>query len=429
MEFIAVLKEALVNQLAIVFEDNRVDCGAESLSEMEQRLQKMLQEVGQIALSGWLAKQEDKYPAAVKDCECGGQALYVRQRPAVSITLQGKVRYRRAYYLCDCGRGHYPVDKRLGIAPGQMSDGVKTVAALLGVQEAYATSSTTLARLLPLELSPNSIRAACHAVGDAVLREEAALLEASQDLQKQTATQRQHLPAERLYLSLDGFQAPFVGEHWHELKAGVFWSVNAKGQVCDQHCFVDTVPAPDFANLVWANAWQRGADLAKQLVIIADGSAWIWNIAKRLFPNAILINDWFHATSYLAKIAADAFGEGTPAAATWFTQHKALLYDGHMAQLMHACRTIRFKAPTASDAARRYFANNRTRLRYPKYRALGLPIGSGVMESTCKQIGLHRLKRSDARWREAGIRKLAKARAAFLSDKINFAPFALPQVA
>ncbi len=69
---------------------------------------------------------------------------------------------------------------------------------------------------------------------------------------------------------------------------------------------------------------------------------------------------------------------------------------------MHACRTIRPKAPTASDAARRYFANNRTRLRYPKYRALGLQIGSGVMESTCKQIGLQRLKLAGARWSEDG---------------------------
>ena len=198
MAFIAVLKEVLVKQLATVLKDNTVDSRAESLNEMEQTLQKMLQEIGQMALSGWLEKQEDKYPVAVKDCECGGEGEYIRQREAVSISLQGKVGYRRAYYLCKCGRGQYPLDKRLGIAPGQMSDGVKTVAALLGVQAAYATGSTTLAQLLPLELSPNSIRAACHEVGDKVLREEAILLSACQDLQKQTATQRQQIPAERL---------------------------------------------------------------------------------------------------------------------------------------------------------------------------------------------------------------------------------------
>ena len=51
------------------------------------------------------------------------------------------------------------------------------------------------------------------------------------------------------------------------------------------------------------------------------------------------------------------------------------------------------------------------------------------MESTCKQIGLLRLKLSGARWREEGVRKLAKTRAAFLCDKSNFRPFTLPLVA
>ena len=152
-------------------------------------------------------------------------------------------------------------------------------------------------------------------------------------------------------------------------------------------------------------------------------------MAKRLFPNAIHIVDAFHAASYLGKIAADAFGEGSAAAIVWFKYHNALLLNGHLAQLMHACRTIAPKAQTASDAARRYFANNRTRLRYPKYRALGLQIGSGVMESTCKQIGLQRLKLAGARWSQDGARKLAKARAFFLCDKGNFAPFALPLLA
>jgi hypothetical protein len=96
---------------------------------------------------------------------------------------------------------------------------------------------------------------------------------------------------------------------------------------------------------------------------------------------------------------------------------------------MRACHALRSKAPVACDAARRYFANNRTRLRYPKYRALGFQIGSGVMESACKQIGLLRLKLPGARWSKDGARKLAKARAAFLCDKVNFAPFALPHVA
>lgn len=428
MEFITALKEVLLGAVKRLESDRAVDCAAESLTEMEQSVQKVLQEVGQQVLSGWLGRQEPKYAAELDECVCGQQARYVRQREAVSITVYGKVSYGRGYYLCACGQGHCPLDERLGIEPGQMSAEVKTLAALFGVQGAFATSSETLARFLPLELSPNSIRAACQEVGEAVLNEEATVLKDCQDLHNQTATQRGQVPSEQVYLSLDGFQAPFE-DGWHELKAGVLWTVDKNGHAQQQHYFVDTVPAETFADLVWAKAWQHGADLARQLVVIADGSAWIWGIAKRFFPKAIQIVDWFHASSYLAKIAAEAFGEGTAQAKAWFDHHKSLLYDGHLAALMHACRAIHSQAPTAVDAACRYFANNRTRLRYPKYRALGLQIGSGVMESACKQIGLQRLKLSGARWSVDGARKLAKARAAFLSNKGNFNPFALPHVA
>lgn len=428
MEFSTYLTMGLIAAAETLFRTYKGDMGVGSLAEMEQVLQGVVHQLGCCVVKEWLEGQEPKYPAEKVECGCGEQATYVRQRAAVSLTLHGKVTYRRAYYVCECGQGYCPLDKRLGIEPGQMSAELKTIAALFGVQEAYATSSLTLARLLPVELSPNSIRAACQSVGVQVLAEEASLLKASQDLQRQTAMQRGQVPRERLYLSVDGFQAPFE-DGWHEMKAGVLWQADPNKKARDLHYFVDTVTIDDFAKLVWAKAWQYGADLAKQLVILGDGSVWIWNMAKRLFPNAIHIVDAFHAASYLGKIATDAFGDGTPDAITWFENHKALLLDGHLAELMHACRIIRPQAPTASDAARRYFANNRTRLRYPKYRALGLQIGSGVMESTCKQIGLQRLKLSGARWSEDGARKLAKARAAFLCDKINFAPFALPQVA
>ena len=428
MEFSTYLTAGLSAATETLIRNYKGERTAGSLAEMEQAVQSALHQVGCCAVKEWLEGQEAKYPAEKVACECGKQARYVRQRAAVSLTLHGKINYRRAYYVCECGQGQCPLDKRLAIEPGQMSAELKTIAALFGVQEAYATSSTTLARWLPVELSPNSIRAACQEVGEMIMAEEASLLKASQDLKQQTATQRGQIPRTRLYLSMDGFLALFK-DGWHELKAGVLWEADDDKRARNQCYFVDTATIDALAQWVWAKAWQHGADLAKQLVVLGDGSVWIWNLAKRLFPNAIHIVDAYHASSYLGKIAAEAFGEGTPLAITWFKHHKALLLDGHLAELMRACRTIRPKALTTSDAARRYFANNRTRLRYPKYRALGLPIGSGVMESTCKQIGLQRLKLAGARWSDEGACKLAKARAFFLCDKSNFAPFALPLVA
>ena len=45
----------------------------------------------------------------------------------------------------------------------------------------------------------------------------------------------------------------------------------------------------------------------------------------------------------------------------------------------------------------------------------GYLIGSGTVESGCKQIGTMHLKRSGAQWLEEGARWVAKARAVWLS--------------
>ena len=54
---------------------------------------------------------------------------------------------------------------------------------------------------------------------------------------------------------------------------------------------------------------------------------------------------------------------------------------------------------------------------YPTYRANGYQIGSGTIESGCKQIVTQRLKVAGAIWEQSNAVKTAKARAAFLSDQ------------
>ena len=48
-----------------------------------------------------------------------------------------------------------------------------------------------------------------------------------------------------------------------------------------------------------------------------------------------------------------------------------------------------------------YFANQVHRMDYPAYRAKGWQIGSGSVESACKQVG-HRLKGTGMRWSPEG---------------------------
>ena len=428
MEFITALQEQLVGmaQAAVSGFEGKVE--AISLSAMEQAVQGVLQAVGQTVLSSWLERQEARYPPDTVACDCGQAARYERRRQAVTLTLQGRVTYRRAYYRCRCGCGRCPLDDRLGIRPGHMSEQVVKVATVFGVTDAFASGAELLATVTGLDLSPNSLRAACQEVGQQVLAHEAALAARSQDLAAQRVQRRTGPRPKRLYGSLDGFQGPFT-DGWHEVKMGTWWTVDERQHVAWVRYYADTCPAETLADLVWARGFEVGAHQAEELVFIADGAVWIWNIVQRHFPNAVQIVDFYHASGYLAQVARAAFGDGTPEARQWLQIYSHLLHEGRLSAVVQACKRLADRAPQAVAALRHYFAVNRTRLRYGKFRALGFQIGSGIMESGCKQLGTERLKIAGARWSREGGRLLAKARAAVLSRELNLLPARLPQVA
>jgi len=54
---------------------------------------------------------------------------------------------------------------------------------------------------------------------------------------------------------------------------------------------------------------------------------------------------------------------------------------------------------------------------YPTYRAQGLPIGSGVVESSCKHVVADRMKRTGMRWDEDGGESLLALRCLDLNGR------------
>lgn len=422
MEFITYLQQQLGEQLSEIINGYEGEITASNLAELEVSIKHMTHELGNQVLQEVLEAQDERYPAEERPCpHCGGRACYERRRKGMVMTLQGRVYYRRTYYLCaTCGQGHYPTDEQLGIQPGQMSSEVVKIAALAGIQESFGTSRDLLARMTLLELSPNSIRKACQIVGEQVMAHEQALHADSQDLERQREHARQTAP-KRLCGSLDGFMVLFE-DGWHEVKGGTWWTQDEHGQAQHIRYYVDTAPAERFSDLVWATGFERLADQAEELVFVTDGSEWIERIITHHFPHATLIIDWFHACEYLTPVAALAHSDATQRE-DWLNQVTTDLWEGRIAHVIKACRPlVRSHLKPDDDPAQqaiRYFFNQRHRMDYATYRARHYPIGSGTMESACKQLGPQRLKISGARWgqdRESAC-KVAKARAAYLSGQ------------
>jgi hypothetical protein len=231
MDFINYRQQPMIRQLPDIIRAYEGDRSAHTLSEMESAVKQMLHELGKVILHQWLEAQEPKYADDYRSCpHCEGQVAYVRRREGMSITLQGRIHYRRAYYLCRaCHHGFYPLDERLGIEAGEMSAEVMKLAALFGVAEAFDSSSDLLARGTCLELSPNSIRKATQQAGARVVADEQRLQQRSQALEAQQEQRRTVNKPHRLYGSMAGVMV-LLEDGYHEMKAGAWWTTTTTRQ-------------------------------------------------------------------------------------------------------------------------------------------------------------------------------------------------------
>jgi hypothetical protein len=62
-----------------------------------------------------------------------------------------------------------------------------------------------------------------------------------------------------------------------------------------------------------------------------------------------------------------------------------------------------------------YLDNNRTRMHYDHYLKAGFPIGSGAVESSCKQLVVTRMEGSGMRWSMNGAQAMLKLRSVYLN--------------
>lgn len=317
-----------------------------------------------------------------------------------------------------------------------MSQGLKPLLALLGIQTSFDEAAKLAQALLGVEISDNSIRKAVHWVG----QKQVALEEKWEKLSDwhhymNDPTRLKEKSPRRLYGSIDGVKVP-THEEWRELKTLCWYEVapvsarqwpsrykdrigeleGLKATAIRYHC--DLQEAEAFSSLLWATGCHYLADRAQELVFVCDGAKWIWRLIEENFPQAIQILDWYHAVEYLTPVAQALFTEKEKQLA-WMTTMKEHLWFSRTQMVIDHCTALLDYAPASESAAKAatYFHNNLARMDYAYFREQGYFIGSGTVESGCKQIGAMRLKRSGAQWLEDGARLVAKARAVWLSGQ------------
>jgi hypothetical protein len=184
----------------------------------------------------------------------------------------------------------------------------------------------------------------------------------------------------------------------------------------------------DFGPMMEREARRRRFFESSRRAFLGDGLPWNWSIWKKHFRSFVPILDFVHAIHYVfhaAMCPADDEVDGWDA----YVRSITLCWQGRVDEVIRqwtdACRNrgLPVEGKLADDDpnkplvdAVRYLRNNRSRMDYPAYRRLGLPVTSSPMESLVKQMNL-RVKGTEMFWDDPdGAEAILRLRAASLSD-------------
>jgi hypothetical protein len=143
-----------------------------------------------------------------------------------------------------------------------------------------------------------------------------------------------------------------------------------------------------------------------KLVKIADGAKDNWAYLSDIgLPDGEQVIDFYHAVEHLSDALTAAYGEGDKRDAQFEKLRHTLRHDGRgVDKVIRALVHLRDKHPRRQTIAKElnYFRNNRHRMKYARLKRMHLPIGSGVMEASCKTLVTQRMKCSGMVWGHDG---------------------------
>jgi hypothetical protein len=410
---------AEIRQLLVGEFSEQLQAGEIQPNEIEQNLRSVLQAAGQESLGAMLSLLDEHTYQRRETCLCQGRGQRIARCQAQLLSVFGWVAYRRSYYQCEqCGRRWKPLDHRQQLRPGRATQTMAGLLGLAGVTVSFEEARAQVRQYLQVEVGVNTIRQETQLLGNKQAHREQMWIEQGHDPAYLQSRERQAERPLRWYGSIDGAFVP-VEQEWKETKTVSWYRVGPRYGSTDLHAldvayYTSLDDAAAFGQLLWGTAVRHQADRALELVFVCDGAAWIWKLIDHYFPDAVQIVDWYHACHYLYPVG-EALFDTEEAQNTWVTAMKEFLWEGQVANIIQTCQT---QLKRGGDPAQRlitYYTNNQARLQYDHFRAQGYFIGSGTVESACKQIVTMRLKRSGAQWSHSGAMATAKARTAWLS--------------
>lgn len=387
-------------------------------------------------------RAERQVPPTVKLAE-GQEVGYHDHRSYRYVSIFGEVEVNRAYYW-SAGVGVAPLDAELSRPRRCYSSRLTQWALRLSVVEPFESSVDWLAEQLGVTVPKRMV--------------EAMSVEAAADVRafyEQTATVPQAQAGECLVVSTDGKGIPMTkaelaetpsrrkrGEKAQKKKmatVATMYTVTAQdrlaavtetGQLPDmaahgKQVFAELADKPALTSYLAKRVAERGAG-SVPTAFLADGQPAMWGLKAIICPEAVEILDFHHAREYLWKAAYTFLPEGSDAATAWVKAQEARFLAGQIGRVIGGLRHRLTKGVSAGKTNQetvrkviQYFDANRSRMRYDQYLQAGFPIGSGAVESACKQLIVTRMEGAGMRWTVTGAQAMLDLRSVFLNGDWN----------
>ena len=317
-----------------------------------------------------------------------------------------------------------PIRELWGLGPHQeMSPGLEDKLAFTATVTGSYEDGALLAGKWGCEVSGSVMHALVQRLGKQAEEHTQIRLE-----QMPQENQPQRGPSELAVLMMDGWMARFRGPgwgkkktqkervEWHEIKTGVFYRQEQAAQtqgargVISEKVMVRWQGEPlELGRRLHWEAQRGGLGRAKEALVLGDGIPWIWNLARERWSYARQLLDFYHGSEHLWTLGRACHGEDEPETEPWVEQRLHQLRHGQESSVLEEIAGL--KGPRGQKGQmvrkeRNYFAGHAKRRNYQEISDRGWPIGSGAVESACRQSQC-RFKRPGQFWTQQGLRHLS----------------------
>jgi hypothetical protein len=399
-----------------------------------------------------LAERAAQAKANTTPCQCVqcqsqlSDQKYLSRR--VDSRFGGLLLWRRYGWCSRCEQWQFPADHALGLGrQAPASPYLQEISALL-VGKMPAEQAVLVAERLGLDLSRCFLHREAHRQGLKAQAQRARMvaeLDSWEDIQK-LARHGEGPPSQpfTLVIEIDAWnirerddwgQTKAIREQgkkperWHWVYLATVFRLDHRGQTAGQRAvisergFVATRAGLEALTAqLYREAIARGLGQAQQVLVIADGAVWIWNVVKDRFPKARQQLDLYHADEHLWAVANELYGRGTPEALAWVTPLLKQVRDDQTYAVIASLNELKPRLLQAQQEKLQtqieYFENNAHRMKYKEIiearkacdegtatqqqiQLANQPLGSGAVESTCRQYQC-RFKRTGQFWTTVG---------------------------